>query len=708
METKGKILFLAPTKPLVNQHEKFLKTHLTINSDNIIVFTGNVPPEKRGELWSKGKIVVSTPQVVENDIISDRIDLSDVSLIIFDEAHRAVGDYSYVYIAERYTRTNRSNRLVLSITASPGSEANRILEVCKNLGIDNVEIRTQHDKDVRPYVQDLRIEWKLIPLPEDFKKIIFPLNQVLQDKLKVLKKLGAIESASVSKITRKRLLEAQKMLQGIMHSRSKPSKALFEGISAQSAAMKTYHAIELVQTQGTGPLRKYFKRLQLEASSKGGSKASRCIVRDQRIIDAILNAKYLGIEHPKIKHVIDIVQKQVSYNKNSCIIVFTQYRDTARQLVTELENIEGIRPIRFVGQSKKVEDKGLTQKDQAAILEKFRVGEYNTLIATSVAEEGLDIPSTNLVIFYEPIPSEIRTIQRKGRTARRTAGRVIILIAKNTQDEAYYWSSKRKEKQMINELNLLKSKLYNQNKPSHNLLSNISPFNNAQKTLTEFFDTTEDNKINIVVDNREYRSRVVRELTRKNNIHILPRQLDIGDYVLSSRLGVERKTDKDFLFSLLDGKLFRQMMQLRSAYSRPILILEGEGLFTTRNINYNAIVGSLASVIVDFGIPIITTKDALETADLLFGMAKREQRKNKKEIIVRGNKRLMPLREKQQFIVEGLPNVSAVLAKRLLTHFKSIKNIANATEDELCEVSGVGKNIASEILKIINARYLEE
>ena len=135
---------------------------------------------------------------------------------------------------------------------------------------------------------------------------------------------------------------------------------------------------------------------------------------------------------------------------------------------------------------------------------------------------------------------------------------------------------------------------------------------------------------------------------------------------------------------------------------------EGENLLTKRNISHNAIFGSLASITVDYGIPILTTKDGLETANLLNVIAKREQREEKKVVAVRGEKPQMSIKERQQFMIEGLPNVSAVIAKRLLLHFGSIKDIANATEEELLEIRGIGKNIASDIIKLLNSDYLED
>ena len=699
----NKILFLAPTKPLVVQHAQFLQEFLTIDKESIIIFTGETSPGKRREMWENARIIVSTPQVIENDLLSKRLNLKDVSFIIFDECHHAVGEYAYVFVSEMYQK-QLDDRLVLGMTASPGNDVSKILEVCKNLDISNIEIRTKYDPDVRPYVHDLKIMWKEIPLPQDFAHTIQLLRKALSERLKVLKNIGVIESSSVSLINRTKLLEAQKRIQGEIRSRAKPPKILFRAASTQSEAMKIHYALELLQTQGVNALKNYFQRMGKEAVSKDSSKASRTIMADNNILEAVAYAKSLDIEHPKVPEIVKIVEKQLETKPNSRIIVFTHYRDTSSYISKLLENVKKARPSRFIGQATKEGDKGLTQKEQSKVIQKFKEGEYNVLIATSVAEEGLDIPSTDLVIFYEPIPSEIRAIQRRGRTGRKMPGKVIILITKGTPDEGYYWASKRKEKRMRSELELIRSKLSKKFEDAETLYRKEVEGITDQKTLMDY--GKKEKQVKIVVDHREYRSNVVRNLAFKGTF-VEPQQLDVGDYVLSSRIGVERKNVDDFLESLINGKLFKQMAQLRDAYSRPVLILEGENLLTKRNISHNAIFGSLASITVDFGIPVLATKDASETADLLRVIAKREQKEDKKEVAVRGEKTQMSLRERQQFIVEGLPNVSAVIAQRLLSHFGSVKDIANATEEELLEVKGVGKNIASDIIKLLNANYLE-
>jgi len=699
----SKILFLAPTKPLVFQHAHFLNDLLTIDDESIIAFTGEVSPSNRRELWKNAKIIVSTPQVVQNDLLSKKFDLKDISFIIFDEAHHAVGDYAYVFLSEIY-RKQREKRLILGITASPGNDLSKILEVCKNLDITNIEIRTKFDHDVKPYVHDLKIVWKEISLPQEFSYTIQLLRKALSSRLKKLKEIGAIDSASLSLINKTKLLEAQKKIQSAIRASPKPHKAFFQSAQIQSEAMKIHYGLELIQTQGVNSLRNYFQRMGREASVKSSTKSSRSIISDHNILEAIAYIKSLNIEHPKVDEVINIVKTQLSQNKDSKIIVFTHYRDTSAYICNELGKIQNVKPARFIGQTIKEGDKGLSQKEQAMIIRKFKEDEYNVLIATSVAEEGLDIPSCDLVVFYEPIPSEIRAIQRRGRTARKMAGKVIILITKGTPDEGYYWSAKRKEKRMKSELELIRNKLTKRFEDACSIYNQEQSCNSNQKTLIDF-EKKKDN-VKIVVDNREYRSNVVKHLTIKG-IDIEPHQLDVGDYILSTRIGVERKNVDDFLESLISGKLFKQISQLRDSYSRPVLILEGENLLTKRNISHNAIFGSISSISVDFGVPVLMTKDEMETADLLKVIATREQKKDNKVVAVRGEKPQMSLKERQQYLIEGLPNVSAVLAKRLLTYFGSVRGISNASEEELMQVAGVGKGIATEIIKVLNSDYFE-
>jgi len=430
----GRVLVLSPTKPLVEQHAAFLRSSLNINPDEILVFTGELPPSKRKDLWSTGRVIVSTPQVIENDLIARRLGLDDVVHITFDEAHRAVGDYSYVYIAEKYMKQAKSP-LILGITASPGASADRIQEVCQNLYIEGVEVKTEFDPDVVPYTYEKEIEWRYVDVPDDIHRVKELIGGVLTDRVNELKRAGVLGSKRKD-ISRRELLWFQDKLQRRL--KRNPNPQLFKTVSILAEVFKIKHAVDMIETQGVSALQKYFDRLRNEAASKEGSKAARRLVEEDNIKEAMRLVEGREESHPKLEMVSQIVGGQLHKNPDSRIIVFTNFRDTAELVTRSLGRLSDVRPVRFVGQASRFEDDGLSQRAQVEILQKFRAGDYNVLVGTSVAEEGLDIPSTDLVLFYEPVPSEIRSIQRKGRTGRGRIGKVVALVTRGTKDESIF------------------------------------------------------------------------------------------------------------------------------------------------------------------------------------------------------------------------------------------------------------------------------
>ncbi len=222
----------------------------------------------------------------------------------------------------------------------------------------------------------------------------------------------------------------------------------------------------------------------------------------------------------------------------------------------------------------------------------------------------------------------------------------------------------------------------------------------AQKKLAK----TDEKRLKIIADHRETPSGVVDELV-KLGVEVEACQLSVGDFILSDRVGVERKSAGDFLQSIVDKRLLSQAKLLRETFERPVLILEGKSLFFRRAIHPNAIRGALAALTVDLGIPILPTRDEKETALTLMAIAKREQISEVREVAIRGEAKGLTLPENQRFIVEGLPGVSAVLAKRLLEHFETVERIMCASEKELQEVKGIGKEKANTIRKVLTAIY---
>ncbi len=228
----------------------------------------------------------------------------------------------------------------------------------------------------------------------------------------------------------------------------------FEGMSIHAEVMKLRQAVTLVETQSVEALRRYFERQRNQARTSGASKASQRMVSDPRVREAMRNAERFDEIHPKYSKARMLLAETLGLEGGERVIVFTESRDTAEALTDFLS--ESFDAKRFVGQGDREGSDGMTQKQQQEVLDEFRAGEFEVLVSTSVAEEGLDVPEVDLVLFYEPVPTAIRSIQRKGRTGRQTEGRVVVLMAEDTRDEAYFWISQRREKEMESELRELK------------------------------------------------------------------------------------------------------------------------------------------------------------------------------------------------------------------------------------------------------------
>ncbi|MBR9676895.1 DEAD/DEAH box helicase [Candidatus Woesearchaeota archaeon] len=673
----SKILFLAPTKPLVQQHyQTFLQT---FKEDDLTVFTGGVPPLKRQEIWSEAKIFFSTPQGLENDIINERINLKEVSLIVFDEAHRAVGDYAYVFVARQYHKIANYER-ILALSASPGSDNQTIQEVIDNLLIEAIEVRDSDSPDVKSYIQKVDINWEPVELTPTLKRIQKTLQDCYNKKVREIKKTGLTINGS----GKLELLKLQGQIQAKIRSGEKNFEEM-QVLSISAQALKIQHALELIETQGITPLYEYIKKIQGEALTTS-TKATKNLASDIDWKTAYAYTTKLydaNVEHPKFQKLKSLLE-----NTNQKTIIFTQYRDTAKKIKETLDNVNITSKI-FVGQAKK-KGTGLTQKEQKKIIEEFKNNEFDALIATSVAEEGLDIPAVDNVIFFEPVPSAIRTVQRRGRTGRLEKGIVTMIYTKGTRDEAYKWSSHHKEKRMHRSLSELKNKLV--------LTKKSTP-----TTLEKYTKTTTNPKI--IVDYREKSSAIVKELLNMD-CKVKLEQLIVGDYVVSEDCAIEFKTKKDFVDSIVDGRLLEQVKQLKKHYRKPLFIIEGEeDLYSLRNINSQAIRGALAAITVSFNVPLITTKNSFDTAALIAMIAKREQTSKFKEVALHSQKPTITDAQLQEYIIASLPGVGPTLAKPLLEKFKTIKNIVNASLEQLQEVEKIGLKKAKLIKDILEKDY---
>ena len=409
------ILFLAPTRVLVNQHFEFLKQNLTI--DDITLITGEDSVEKRTELWNS-RIICATPEVARNDLNNKIITSQQFSLVIFDEVHRTTGDYAYSSIAEHF---ENSNTRLLGMTATLPSEQAKATEILTRLRISCVAERTEISPDVKPYIQETKTEWINVELPPELKSIQKLLKLALDERYDTLRKngLNLNDQQSLSALLRLRPF--------VLAKSRKSAKPLFSGI-------RIHYALNILEAHGITPFLQFCKRAQ----AKKGVGVKDLFELDPNFTRALTLAREAqshGIEHskiPKLKEILDSVPGKA--------LIFTSYRDSVDMIFNKLTEL-GIPAGILIG---KAGDAGLKQKKQIEVVQKFRDGEFKVLVATRVGEEGLDIAEVNQVIFYDNVPSSIRFIQRRGRTGRKDTGKLVVLIAKNTIDETYYWIGKRK------------------------------------------------------------------------------------------------------------------------------------------------------------------------------------------------------------------------------------------------------------------------
>ncbi|MGP8188429.1 MAG: DEAD/DEAH box helicase [Methanobacterium sp.] len=676
----SKVLILAPSKPLAVQHEENLREFLKAP---VAVLTGSINPKNRCELWENAQIISATPQTIESDLIAGRYNLKDVSLLVFDECHRGLGNYAYVFLASRYA-TEAQNPIILGLTASPGGDEDKINTVCENLFIKQVMVKSEDDVDVKPYFKPIEVEWIRVDLKKEQKVIKNYLETVLKIRLTGLKSLGIIRS--ISQVSKKDILMARSRVQNRISQSTNPPPNCLVASSILSAVFSLQHSLELLETQGIKNLYNYFQKLQQKKT-----KAAQGLLENedfQKALHLTENAYKENLKHPKMDKLLKILENNL---KDECrVIVFSQYRDTVNEIYNLCKENK-ISAVKFFGQASRDGEKGLTQKKQKEIIKAFRMGQYQVLISTSVAEEGIDIPSVDLVILYEPVPSEIRMIQRRGRTGRKNKGKMIVLITKGTRDESYYYSSIYKERKMKNQL----STKYPQGEISSKIDSNQMKFPEISKK----------DVINplIYVDHREAKSGVTRELS-KLNVEIETTTLLVADYQVSQELAVERKSTQDFVKSVIDKRLYKQAKELVDNFKKPLIILEGENLYAC-GLHPNAIRGALASLAIDFGIPIIPTRSPEDTGAMLYRLALREQKDNFKEIELRTEKKPLSQWEQQLYIIESLPNVGPVTARKLLEEFVTVKNVINASKDDLKKIDGIGEKIAQKIRDVVDSGF---
>lgn len=460
----AQIVFVAPTRPLVSQQVKACYDIVGIPSSATTMLNGGIAPGLRAEEWLNKRVFFMTPHTLINDLTTGICDPKRIVLLVVDEAHRATGGYSYVQVVKFLNRFNSSYR-VLALTATPGASIEAVQEVIDSLGISRVEIRTEESIDLRQYVHSRKVETILFDYSEEMVMVMDLFSKAIQPVLSKLNGMNAYWAKDPMKLTAYGCTQARVKWMG-----SEAGKLANPGVKWMvntifSLLASLAHGIELLKFHGIGPFFHKVLGFQDGDDEKGGKYRKQIIDCDHfrtmmaRIQLWINKSDFVG--HPKLEYLQNVILRHfldagegrgASDPSNTRIMVFAHYRDSADEITRVLKrNDPMIRPHVFVGQANSKDSKGMDQKLQLEIIKKFQGGIYNTLVATSIGEEGLDIGEVDLIICYDASASPIRMLQRMGRTGRKRAGKIIVTLMKEKEEENFSKAKDNYEK-MQNEI----------------------------------------------------------------------------------------------------------------------------------------------------------------------------------------------------------------------------------------------------------------
>ncbi|KAJ2977357.1 hypothetical protein NUW58_g7836 [Xylaria curta] len=460
----AKLIFVAPTKPLVSQQVDACFHIAGIPRSQTTLLTGEVQPALRAEEWNSKRVFFMTPQTLENDLAAGFADPKSVGLLVIDEAHRATGNYSYVKVVTFLRRFSQSFR-ILALTATPGSKVEAVQEVIDGLGISHVEIRTENSLDIQPYVHQRDEDIVLLDPSDEIILIKDLFSKVLQPLVDKLASLNAYYGRDPMALTTYGLVKARKdWFAGPGRNANQGVKYMAMALFALLSSLA--HAIKLLSFHGVRPFYDSLVQFRDEIESKGqkGSKYKRQITEDTNFQDMmtkmnqwVRNDNFVG--HPKLMHLSSTVLnhfmdagngRESNTASNTRIIVFSEYRDSAEEIVRVLNcHRPLIRAAVFVGQADSKRSGGMKQAEQIQRIQNFKDGEFNVLVATSIGEEGLDIGQVDLIICYDASASPIRMLQRMGRTGRKRAGRVVLLLMRGKEEDNYAKSKDGYEKMQL-------------------------------------------------------------------------------------------------------------------------------------------------------------------------------------------------------------------------------------------------------------------
>lgn len=440
----AQIIFVAPTKPLVAQQVDACFHIAGIPWSDTSMLTGEVPAALRAEEWQTKRVFFLTPQTLVNDLKTGSADPKRIVLVVVDEAHRATGGYAYVEVIKFIRRFNESFR-VLALTATPGADVEAVQKVVDGLDISRVEIRTEQSFDIREYVHHRQVEKMVFQNSDEMVMLMDLYAKAVQPVLNVIVGMNAYWQRDPVALTPYGCTKALSQWMGSDAGRHANFgvKGMVKSVFTNLASLS--HNMELLKYHGITPFYKGLMHFQQESETTSKSKYRKQIIDSEhfktmtrRLKMWVDNPDFVG--HPKLEALREVVLNHLmdagegternttrAGESRTRIMVFAHFRDSAEDIARVLARDSPIiRPHVFVGQASAKNSEGMTQKKQLSVIEDFKSGAINTLIATSIGEEGLDIGEVDLIVCYDSKSSPLRMLQRMGRTGRKRAGKIVL------------------------------------------------------------------------------------------------------------------------------------------------------------------------------------------------------------------------------------------------------------------------------------------
>jgi len=450
----AKIVFVAPTKPLVAQQVDACFNIVGIPKSQTTMLTGEQVPALRRDEWLSKRVFFMTPQTLENDLASGTADPKEIVLLVVDEAHRATGNYSYVKVVTFMRRFNKSFR-VLALTATPGASVEAVQEVIDGLEISKVEIRTEESIDIQQYVHRRNIEQILLDPSDEMIMVKDLFAKQLQPLVDQLCGQKAYYNRDPMALTPFAMMQARKnwFSSSAAKKASQGLKGMMHGLFSILASVA--HSIKLLNFHGIGPFYSSMIDFKQGIDDKNKPSKYKTQIVDNPDFKKMMDRIRLWISkddfvgHPKLtylsetilNHFLDAGEGRLGEDappSATRVIVFAEYRDSAEDIARAL-NRHGpmIRASVFVGQADSKRSEGMNQQKQQDTIKKFKDGVFNVIVATSIGEEGLDIGQVDLIVCYDASASPIRMLQRMGRTGRKRAGKIVLLLMKGKEEENF-------------------------------------------------------------------------------------------------------------------------------------------------------------------------------------------------------------------------------------------------------------------------------